>query len=168
MHTKTEQDTDKVSEQNRRTLFSQDLVLLTHVSTGAMSTLFIIYPLFFSQLPFSSLPPPSIECVATDIVRLYQGQNITLPWFFQAYESILLHPHLTAEQGRYDNYDIPHHFRPLCESLRLWGRIYPLNPRPSEPLLPPLHQKYDTRKGAIDPFAWTEEYPTILHLHLHL
>ena len=63
--TKTKQGTDKSSNHNRPTAFSQDLVLLTRASTGVVSTLsinlsyiFITLPHNLRQLPFSPPPPP--------------------------------------------------------------------------------------------------------------
>ena len=50
--------------------------------------LFITFPHYLRQLPFSPPPPPRIERAATDRVCLHQRQNTPAPWFGRSCESI--------------------------------------------------------------------------------
>ena len=139
---KTQQGTDKASEHNGCTVFSRALVLLTHESTGVMSTssyhlssINYTSSTFVTTYPFPSAsainrvrrhwhdtPPPTTE-YAVPLVQtgMQKHVNASPP---------------TAKRGRYEDENVPCRCQPLPQSLHLRGRIYTPPPRPPLPLIP--------------------------------
>ena len=73
--TKTQQGTDKASEHNRCTVFSQALIFYTHQQKRRqlcfiLYSLFVLFPHNLRQLTFLPLPPPPLEHASAIIDRV--------------------------------------------------------------------------------------------------
>ena len=75
--TKTQQGTHKASEHNGRTVFSRDLVLLMHASTGVISTL--SYHLSSIHYTSSQFSPTSLFASSSATDRLRHHLQINSP-----------------------------------------------------------------------------------------
>ena len=104
VRTKTQQGTKKVSEHNRRAVFSRVLIFRTHQQKWR-HLCFILYPLFIllphnlRQLPFS--PPPPLEHTAAILDRMSVppgGKPLPPPLLIPHLRRFLCRPFLNGRQ----------------------------------------------------------------------